>query len=74
MKDQTYHVINPLVVTKGVVATLVGDHPHAGEDAALKSPVHRPEKVGKPGREEVEVSGGGIEKEGEEKVISNIGE
>ncbi|KAF7820437.1 Omega-6 fatty acid desaturase, endoplasmic reticulum isozyme 1 [Senna tora] len=54
VKDQTHEVIEPLVITEGVVATLVGDHPHAGENAALESPIGRPEKVGKWVRKKVE--------------------
>ena len=42
VEDKANGVIQPLVITEGVVATLVGNDPNASKDAALGSPVQSP--------------------------------
>ncbi|KAA8516991.1 hypothetical protein F0562_017191 [Nyssa sinensis] len=53
-------VVEPLVITEGVVATLMGYDPNAGYDTTYEEPVKRPCKVGERVRKEVEVIGGDI--------------
>ena len=63
MEDEADGVVEPLVVTEGVVAALVGDDPNAGESAALESPVEGPCKDCEGARKEAEICGDVIEEE-----------
>ena len=46
VEDEANCVVNPLVITEGMVATLVGNNPNASADAALDDPVEGPGQVG----------------------------
>jgi hypothetical protein len=63
VEDEADRVINPLIVTKGMVTTLMCNDPNTSENAALDSPIDWPSKVGKRVREDVEVRGSDVVEE-----------
>jgi len=75
VEDEADSVINPLVITKGMVATFMGNDPDSGANAALKNPINRPCKVAVGGRKHMKVrSCDVVEKENAGEIINNIGE
>ena len=73
MKDETNRVIDPLVITKCVVTTLVSNDPNTCQNAALESPIDGPSKELEVFGEEVEISGGYIAEERDQcEVVDNI--
>lgn len=75
VKDKPNGVINPLVITEGMVATFMSDNPNSSANTTLADPVNRPCKVAKRGWKEADISGGDVVHDGNEyEVIHNIGE
>jgi hypothetical protein len=63
VKYETNKIIKPLIVTKCMVTTFMSNDPNTSENATLENPIDRPKNEGKRVREEMEVSGGNVEKE-----------
>lgn len=75
MEDEANSVINPLVVTEGMVTTFMSNDPDTGEIAALECPVDGPSNIGEGMRKEVEIRGGNVVQEkGYAEVVNDIGE
>lgn len=75
VQDKADSVIQPLVVTEGVVATFMGNDPNSSQHTALADPVKRPGQVGERVWEEMEVVGSNIvEDRGNYEVVNNIRE
>lgn len=75
MEDEAHGVVDPLVVTEGMVTALVSYYPNSGEDAALEGPIHGPCEIEERAGQEVKVSRRDVvEEEGEGEVLSEVGE
>lgn len=60
MQQKPNGVIDPLVVTEGMVATFMCYDPNTTYDRGLKEPVNRPCETGEVAGEEVDVTRGRI--------------
>lgn len=75
VKDEANCVIEPLIVTEGMVTTLMCNDPDTSHDTALNSPVNWPSHVRKKGRKLVEVIGSNIVQDRNyDQVINKVGE
>lgn len=63
MENEAYCVIKPLIVTEGVMPTLVCYDPNTSQDTALEGPVYWPDHIRQRLREEVEVIGGNVKED-----------
>lgn len=75
VEDEADGVINPLIITKCMMAAFMGDDPNSGANRSLYGPVEAPCKVGVGGGEEGDVCGGDVvEGSDDDEVVDDVGE